>query len=162
MIATSTARRTALRAVLGAGSPECADARRLNVEGFAAAAGVAYVGVVELEPLVQALAREVELGALEVRQALRIDDDAHAVALELRVLGPHVVGVLDLVREAGASGRTHADAQPDALPAPREVRRDVARRILGERDGHGVNPPRAPVRPPARPRASICSRPLPP
>ncbi len=55
---------------------------RLDVERFAAAAAVLLVRVVELEALVQALAHEVELGAVEVGEALRIDEDPHAVALE--------------------------------------------------------------------------------
>ncbi len=38
-----------------------------HVEGFAAAARILDIGIVELEPLVQALAREVELGAVEIR-----------------------------------------------------------------------------------------------
>ena len=43
----------------------------LDVEGLAAAARVLDVGIVELESFVQPLAREVELGPVEVRQALR-------------------------------------------------------------------------------------------
>src|SRR6185503_15204137 len=61
--------------------------RRLDVEGLTTPATILLVRVVELEALVQALAHEVELGAVEVREALGIHQHAHAVALELRVLG---------------------------------------------------------------------------
>src|SRR5262245_60251853 len=53
-----------------------------NVEGLSTTATVLLVGIVELEPLVQALAHEVELGAVEIGEALRIDEHAHAIALE--------------------------------------------------------------------------------
>src|SRR5690348_6005010 len=98
----------------------CSDAERL-----ATAARVAHVGVVELEAFVQSLAREIELGAFEIREALRIDDDPHAMAFELRVLGLHLVGELELVREPRASGRAHAEAQADALAPLLQVRRNV-------------------------------------
>ena len=45
-----------------------------DVEALAAAAGVLDVRVVEAEAFVQPLAREVELGAVEVGQALGVDD----------------------------------------------------------------------------------------
>src|SRR5581483_3343097 len=58
-----------------------------NVERFSAPALVLHVRVAELEALVQALAREIELGAVEEGEALRVDDDLHAAALEGLVLG---------------------------------------------------------------------------
>src|SRR5258706_8543092 len=88
---------------------------RSDVERFSAAAAVFFVRVVELEALVEALAHEVELRALEVREALRIDEDAHAVRLEFLVLGLALVGELELVGKARAAGGAHAQAQPDAL-----------------------------------------------
>src|SRR5207247_5428263 len=65
----------------------------LNVERFAAAALVLDVGIVELEALVQALTREVELGPFQELKALRIDDDLDAVALEGPVIWVDGVGV---------------------------------------------------------------------
>src|SRR5438067_1388931 len=74
------------------------------------------------------------LGTVQVGQALRIDDDLHAVAIELHVLGVHAVGELELIGHAGAAGRAHADAQAHALAALREVGLDVLRRVFSERD----------------------------
>ena len=133
-----------------------------DVKGFAAAALVLHVGVVELEALVQALAREVELGAVEVRQALRVDHDLHAVALELVVLGLHRVGELELVGHARAAGGAHAEAQRHALAALGEVALDVVGGVFGERDGHDPRPPSAPCLRLLRRRASSGSRRSPP
>ena len=67
---------------------------RQTLNDFAAAALVLDVRVVELEAFVQSLAREVELGAVEIRQALRVDHHRHAVALEAVVFRlerrPHI------------------------------------------------------------------------
>src|SRR3990172_8113769 len=52
-----------------------------DVEAFAAAATVLDVGVVELETLVQPLTRIIELAAVEIDEALRVDDDFRPVAL---------------------------------------------------------------------------------
>src|SRR6185436_9092696 len=52
---------------------------QLDIEALAAAALVLDVRVLELESLVQALAGVVELGAVDIRQTLRIHDDAHPV-----------------------------------------------------------------------------------
>src|SRR5260221_11211181 len=88
-----------------------------DVKGLSAAAAVLLVGVVELESFVEALAHEVELRAVEVGEALRVDEHAHPVALEGGVLRLHVVRELELVREARASRGAHAEAQPDAFTA---------------------------------------------
>src|SRR6266850_40178 len=106
----------------------------LDVKAFPAAALVLDIGVAELEAFVEALARVVELGALEVWEALRVDDDRHAVALELHVLGVHRVGEFQLVGHARAAGSTHANAQPYALAALGEVVLDVLRSGFCERD----------------------------
>src|SRR3989344_4791560 len=45
-----------------------------DVEAFAATAAVLDVGVVELETLVQPLTGVIELGAVEIDEALRVDD----------------------------------------------------------------------------------------
>src|SRR5262249_37475505 len=108
--------------------------RRSDVEAFAAAALVLDVGVVELEPLVQALFREIELGPVEIAQALRVDDHLHAVALEGVNLRVHRVRILELVRHAGAAGGAHAQAQAHALATLRDEARDVRRRAFGQGD----------------------------
>src|SRR5213594_3500524 len=108
----------------------------LNVERFAAAALVLHVGIVELEALVQALAREVELGAFQELKALRIDDDLDAVALEGPVIRVDGVGVFDPVGEAGTARGAHAQAQTHSLPSLGEEIGDVSRGAFGQSD-HG-------------------------
>src|SRR5665213_227299 len=145
--------------------------RPSDVEALAAAALGLDVGIVELEAFVQSLAREVELGAVEIRQAFRIDDDGDAMTFEAQVLGLHVVGERELVRKPRATGGLDAQPQRDALAALRELRAYVARGFLGQRDRH-VSPrrlfrqPRRQARQRAWPRqkrhAWPCSRPPPP
>src|SRR5689334_5217004 len=101
-------------------APLCDGYRESDVEAFAAAAAVLDVRVVELEAFVQSFAREVELGAVEVRQALGVDDNGNPVALEAHVIGPDLVRILELVREPRAAGGAHAESQADALAALRK------------------------------------------
>src|SRR5204862_4297958 len=108
----------------------------LDVERLAAAALVLHVGIVELEALVQALAREVELGAFQELKALRIDDDLDAVALEGAVIRVDGVGVFDPVGKARAARSAHAQAQTHSLPSLGEEIGDVSRGAFGKRD-HG-------------------------
>src|SRR5689334_20582834 len=142
-----------------------------DVEGFAAAAFVLYVRIVELESLVEALARKVELGAVEIRQAFRVDDDVDAVALEVQILGPDLVDEFELVRESRAAGGANAQTHADALAALLENARHVPGRAFGQRDRHC---PHRPFKPRPRRlarcrrrlrccrRASSCNRPPPP
>src|SRR4051794_21981127 len=89
----------------------------LDVKAFAAPAFIFDVRVLELEAFVQTLAGVVELGAVDVGEALRIDEVLHPVALEGHVVGLDCVGIFELVRKAGAAGGAHAQAQADALPS---------------------------------------------
>src|SRR5205823_12174751 len=124
---------------------------RSDVEAFAAAALVANVRIVELESLVQPFLREIELRAIEIRQALRIDDDRDAVAVEAMILGPNLVGVFELVGETRAAGGAHAQAQPDALPAFRKRARHVPGRVFGKRDHRCIHTTPLRARQPAPP-----------
>src|SRR5450830_570289 len=72
----------------------------LNAEAFAAAALVLDVRVVEAEAFVQALARKIELGAVDVGQALGVDEHLDAVRLEHLVFGRGLVDILELVGQA--------------------------------------------------------------
>src|SRR5258708_27411385 len=101
-------------------------ATALDVEALSAAAFVLDVGVAELEPLVKAFAGVVELGTLEVGQALWVDQQLDAVALELQIVGVRGVGEFQLVRHAGAARGAHAPAQAHPLPAPGTEDLDVA------------------------------------
>src|SRR6185436_5204079 len=107
-----------------------------DVKGFPAPAFVLDLRVPELEALVQALAGVIELGAVDVLQALGVDQDLDAVALELDVLGVRLVREFELVGETGAARGAHADAQADSLAALGERALHVASRVLGERDRH--------------------------
>src|SRR5262245_48198328 len=88
-----------------------------DVKRFPAPAFVLDLRVPEREALVQALAGVVELGTVDVLQALRIDDHAHAVALELEIFRVDLVDELELVGEPRAARGAHAHAQADALAA---------------------------------------------
>src|SRR5450830_154710 len=97
----------------------------LNAEAFAAAALVLDVRVVEAEAFVQALARKVQLGAVDVGQALGIDEDLDAMRLEHLVFGRRLVDILELVGQARATGRADTKAQAQALAAALDVAVDV-------------------------------------
>src|SRR5687767_2513149 len=83
----------------------------LDVKAFAAPALIFDPRVAELESLVEALFGVVELRAVDVLQALRVDQHLHAVALELVVLREHRIGELQLVRQPRAARGAHAHAQ---------------------------------------------------
>src|SRR3954464_8432074 len=119
------------------GAPAFAGATASDVERLSATATVLLVGVVELEALVQALAHEVELRAVEVGEAFRVDQHLDPVALERLVLGGDLVGELELVREARAARRAHAQAQAHALAALLDIALHVLRGAIGEGHGHG-------------------------
>src|SRR4029453_16924971 len=76
----------------------------LDVERLAAAATILFVWIVEPETLVQPLANEVEFGAVEIRQALRVDQDLDAMGLELAVFGVNCARVFEVVRHDGRPG----------------------------------------------------------
>src|SRR3989344_450031 len=88
-----------------------------GVEAFPAAAGILDVGVVELEAFVQALARVIEFGAVEIDQALGVHNHLGAVALVNMIVRLDLVGVFDDIGLAGTTGGTHTEAQPLALAA---------------------------------------------
>src|SRR5687767_10312916 len=66
-----------------------------NGEALAAAAFALDVGITEAERLVQALADEIHLGAIEKGEALAVDDDLDAMVLEHQVGALHVIGIVD-------------------------------------------------------------------
>src|SRR5262249_1540788 len=79
--------------------------------------------------------REVELGAVEIRQALGIDDHRDAVAVEAVIVGSDLVGILELVRKTRAAARADAHAQADSLPTLGQGTCDMLGRVRGKRDG---------------------------
>src|SRR5439155_6326973 len=104
----------------GEAPPWCLDAElsaTLDVKRLAAAALVLDVRVVELEPFVEPFPCEVELGAVEIRQALRIDHDGDAMAFEAMILGTNIVDVLELIGKPVAAGGALDQSQRADLPA---------------------------------------------
>src|SRR5262245_6187010 len=101
-------------------------ARGSNSERLAATAAVLLLGVVKLEPFVQPFAHEIELRAIDVRQALRIHQHLDAVLFEHMILGSDVVGVLQLVSQTRTTGGLDAQAHTDAFAALGDVARYVA------------------------------------
>src|SRR3954453_23709021 len=108
----------------------------LDVKALAAPAFILHLCVAEFEALVHALARVVELGAVDVLQALRVDDDLPAVALELHVVRIGPVDELELVGHSRAARGADPDAQADPPAALGEEALHVGRGLLGERYGH--------------------------
>ena len=71
-----------------------------NPEGFATTATITLVGVVEFEALLQAFAHEVELSAVEITQALGVDQHLDAMALEHPIVRGDSIGIFQLVSQA--------------------------------------------------------------
>src|SRR5690606_11440798 len=110
-----------------------------DTEAFAAAALAAHVGVVEPEPLVEPFLGEVQLGAVEVDQALGIDDHLHAVALEDLILGLEFIDELQHVGQAGTAGGAHSKADAQALATPFQRALDMAGGRFSHADCHDAS-----------------------
>src|SRR5690606_10450066 len=106
-------------------------------ETLAAPAFGAGVGVAEYEPLAQALAGEVDFGAVHQRQAGGIDEDADAVLLDHRVAVAPVAGQVGHVAPAGTAGALHAKTQAQRLRVALQEALHALQGDGGEGDGHG-------------------------
>src|SRR5690606_31093901 len=84
-------------------------------EALAAAAFGRRTGVVEHELVVQALAHEIDRGAVDHRLAGGVDIDPHAVLFADGIAFAFVAGQFDLVAPARAPGALHAETQPEGL-----------------------------------------------
>src|SRR5574343_1378538 len=104
-----------------------------DAEGLTATTLVPFVGVVETETFVQALANKIELGAVQVGQAFGVDQHLHALVLEHHVFGGDLVGVLELVGQARTTSGFHTQAHAHPLAPAGQVFGDVA----GCRCGNG-------------------------
>ena len=58
-----------------------------DLEGLAAAAAALLIGIVELEAFLQAFARVVELGAVQIRQTLFVNEHLHAETFPNFIVG---------------------------------------------------------------------------
>src|SRR6187431_1170781 len=103
-----------------------------SVERVAAGAGARGVGVVDREPLLLDAVHEVDLGAVEVRDAHPVDDDGHAVEVgdDVAVEAPLVEE--ELVTQARAATGLHGDAQLEVVTT---LLLEQALDLLG---GHGA------------------------
>src|SRR5690606_29384530 len=88
-----------------------------DIEALAAATFAAHVGVVELEAFVEPFPSEIQLGAIKVNQAFRVDDDAYAMALEHLVLRLQLVDKLQHIGQTGTARGTHAQTNTFAFAA---------------------------------------------
>src|SRR3546814_12706640 len=80
-----------------------------DIEALAAATLATNVRVIELEALVEPFANEVEFRAVEIYQALGINDHHDPMTIEHRIFGCRFVDELKYVRQARTAGRTHPE-----------------------------------------------------
>src|SRR5438105_104952 len=85
-----------------------------DAEGRAAAAGGDHVGVINLEAGALEAVDEVDRGAVNVGQALAVDQEPDSLVLEHAVALPLLVEGKGILK-AGAASAAHADAQPSRL-----------------------------------------------
>src|SRR6476659_2608814 len=80
-----------------AGVTPVASGRAVGVggEALAAAALGGHVRIAEHELFVEPAFQEIDLGAVHQRQAVRVDQDAHAVLLEHAIVGALFAGEVD-------------------------------------------------------------------
>src|SRR5690242_8763703 len=90
----------------------------------------------EAEGLVEALFDEIDRGAVDERQAVRIHEYLDALVLENEVPGLAVVGVVDDIGKPRAAGLAHAQAQSQSLASGGDEALDAFGSSRCERDGH--------------------------
>src|SRR5690606_28915028 len=105
-------------------------------EALAAAALGRRARIGEDELVVQALAHEVDGGAVDHRLAAGVDVDAHAVLLADAVALARLLRKLDLVSPARAAGLPDAETQPECIRTGGEELADAFEGGGGELDGH--------------------------
>src|SRR5262245_33051897 len=96
-----------------------------NRKALPAAALALHVGVAETEGLVEALLYEVDFRAVDVAEAVAVDDDFDALLLEYHVVGLHVVGVIDHVGKTRTAGLFDADAKANPMAPARKESSDT-------------------------------------
>src|SRR5205823_3493708 len=111
-----------------------------HLEGVAAAAGRGRVRVVDREARRLDRVDPVDLGALQVGGAERVDDDLDAVELELVVAFLRAAVEAEAVLEAGAAAALdrHAEHGRFALGLVGHELLDLDRGALGQRDQRGA------------------------
>src|SRR6218665_2249991 len=135
-------RRQATPARLGAGPGHS------NAKALATTTRGTPVGIVEFEGFIEALAHEVQFGAVDVSQALGIDQHLDAMVFEHDVFRRGVIDILQFVSQPRTPGGSDPQAHPQPFAAPGTVAAYMPGRGLCQRDGDGapLNHPRS--RPP--------------
>src|SRR5690606_13111647 len=98
------------------------------------------VRIVELEALVQPLARKIQFRAVQVHEALRIDQDLYAAILENRIIRLDLIGKLDDIGHTGTPRGADPETQADALASVAEELLDPVSGCFCKRNGHGLIP----------------------
>ena len=88
---------------------------RLELHGFAAAAGTNLVRVVEDELGLHFIGLVVHLGAEQEQHGLRIDQDLHALVLDDFIGRADLMGVFDGIGLSGTAAVLDADTKADDL-----------------------------------------------
>src|SRR5690606_6960602 len=92
-----------------------------NRERLAAAALGFFIGIAEAKPFIEPFPGVVELCAVQIRQAFRVDEDLHTVTFEDLILWRGLVDVFQLVCQTGTPRGAHTQAQAQALAALLQV-----------------------------------------
>src|SRR6185437_7423379 len=107
-----------------------------NAEALSAAAFALHVRIVEAEGFVETVFDEIDRRAVDEREALRIDEQLHAVILEHHIVRPSLLRVVHDVRKPGAARPPNRKPEPQSGPSRGEERPHAARCCIGKRDGH--------------------------
>src|SRR5580765_4194258 len=108
-------------------------------EAFAATAFAGHVRVAEHEGRVQALPGEVDLGAVDEREARFIDDELDPVLLDHLVVRGDAVGDVDDIGVARTAGLAHAEAHARSRRMRAEELLHARARGGGELDVHALS-----------------------
>lgn len=84
-------------------------------KALTAATGVLGIRIFKLESLVETDFGEIHFGAVEKQQALTIDDDLDALALENFIVFTQFVDEFDDIGQTRATGGFNTQSQADAL-----------------------------------------------
>ena len=107
-----------------------------DLEGLAAAAAALLIRIVELEAFLQTFTRVVELGAVEIRQTLFVNEHLHAETFPNFIVGFDLISKLELLSHAGTAGGFDAQAQANAFASAGQILLHVLGSGFSKRNGH--------------------------
>src|SRR5690554_2398308 len=133
-----------------------------DVEAFTTTTFAAQVRVVELEAFIEPFLYEVQLGTVEVGQALRVDHHFNAAKLEHLIFRLAGVNKLQYICHPGAAGCSNTQAYTLTVASLLQVASDMIDRRLCHANCHN-HPSRGSIAPASLTSAVSCgSLPLPP